>query len=58
MCTEARVLQNLQARYPDYDIGRLIIGERERWFAYRLRGKGPHTIITDDPAEIVEHLGP
>jgi hypothetical protein len=64
MCTDsllehltASLLRKLQEQHPDYEIGRLIVGLHERWYAYRRRGNGPHTIITDDLAEIAEHLG-
>ena len=54
---EARILRELSERHPDYEIGRTIFGIRQRWYAYRMQGSGTHTIITDDLAEIAEHLG-
>jgi hypothetical protein len=52
---DLRALRELQHQYPDYEIGRSI-GLRQRWYAYRRRGSGPHTLITTDLAELAREL--
>jgi hypothetical protein len=53
---EILAFRELQEKYPDYGIGRSLIGIRWRWYAYRRAGSGPHTLITDDLTELVTEL--
>lgn len=53
---EILAFRELQQRCPDYEIG-LMIGPRQRWYAYRRAGSGPHTLITTDLAELARELG-
>jgi hypothetical protein len=55
MLGEAQILRELQRRHPDYAIGREI-GHRQRFYAYRRRGSGVHSLITDDLGELVTEL--
>ncbi len=55
MLGEAIILRGLQRRHPNYAIGRTI-GSRQRWYAFRRRGSGIHTLITDDLGELVAEL--
>ncbi len=54
-----RELAALQEQFPGFRIWREITGERVRYVARRQHpGLSPHTIVTDDPAELRAALGP
>ena len=48
-----RELVGLRADFPAYEIWREVVGTRVRLVAVtQLRGISPHTVVTDDPAEL------
>jgi hypothetical protein len=51
--TPQRELVGLQADFPAYRIWREVVGTRVRLVAVsELPGVSPHTVVTDDPAEL------
>jgi len=55
----ARTLTALRQEFPGYQIGLEPAHGRYRFVARRLHpGTGPHTVITDDPAELRAALAP
>jgi hypothetical protein len=52
---EADIIRELQRRHLNYAIGKTI-GARQRFYAFRTEGHGPHTLITHDLRELVAEL--
>jgi hypothetical protein len=52
---EADIIRELQRRHLNYAIGKTI-GARQRFYAFRTEGHGPHTLITHDLGELATEL--